>query len=137
MMLCVSAMNAKQEYIRNKKTILSVKCGTMPKTESASKAKVERNAVQWAGEHRRVLWLSAFLIFKSNYKLNKFTIMSAWTKQELESMLEDVITVLDLSESMLEKHGAISTPPAELVRLVMERKDNEIRMLKIGMKPIE
>ena len=63
--------------------------------------------------------------------------MLAWTKQELESMLEDVITVLDLSESMLEKHGAIATPPAELVRLVLAQKDNEIRMLKIGMKQIE
>ena len=63
--------------------------------------------------------------------------MSTWTKQQLESMLEDVITVLDLSGDMLEKHGPNATPPAELVRLVLEQKDKQIRMLKAGMKQIE
>ena len=52
-------------------------------------------------------------------------------------MLEDVITVLDLSGDMLEKHGPNATPPAELVRLVLEQKDKQIRMLKAGMKQIE
>ena len=63
--------------------------------------------------------------------------MSAWTKQQLESMLEDVVTVLDLSDDMLEKHGPAATEPAELVRLVLEQKDREIRNLKAGLKKIE
>ena len=63
--------------------------------------------------------------------------MSDYKKKELESMLEDVVTVLDLSDSMVEEHGTLATPPAELVRLVLDRKDREIRMLKAGMKAIE
>jgi len=51
-------------------------------------------------------------------------------------MLEDVVTVLDLSDSMIEKHGPIGTAPAELVRLVLEQKDKEIAMLKAGMVKI-
>ncbi len=62
--------------------------------------------------------------------------MSCWTKQELENMLEDVVNVLDLSDGMLEEHGPIGTPPAELVRLVLERKDREIAMLKRGFVSI-
>jgi len=52
-------------------------------------------------------------------------------------MLEDVVTVLDLSDDMLEKHGPAATEPAELVRLVLEQKDREIRNLKAGLKKIE
>ena len=58
--------------------------------------------------------------------------MSCWTKEELENMLEDVVNALDLSDSMIEKHGPLGTAPAELVRLVLDRKDQEIRMLKQG-----
>ena len=58
--------------------------------------------------------------------------MSCWTKPELEAMLEDVVTALDLSESMVAEHGPNGTAPAELVRLVLERKDKEIAMLKQG-----
>ena len=58
--------------------------------------------------------------------------MSRWTKEELENMLEDVVNELDLSDGMIEKHGPLGTAPAELVRLVLERKDMEIRMLKQG-----
>lgn len=58
--------------------------------------------------------------------------MSCWTKQELENMLEDVVNALDLSDSMIEKHGPLGTAPAELVRLVLEQKDLEIRALKHG-----
>lgn len=36
-----------------------------------------------------------------------------------------------------EKHGPLGTAPAELVRLVLEQKDKEIRMLKAGMVEIE
>jgi hypothetical protein len=59
--------------------------------------------------------------------------MSCWTKEQLEQMLEDVVNVLDLSEGMIGQHGPLGTPPAELVRLVIARKDREIAMLKVGM----
>lgn len=63
--------------------------------------------------------------------------MSRWTKEELDQMLEDVVNVLDLSDGMLEKHGPLGTPPAILVKEVLEHKDREIRMLKQGFIPIE
>lgn len=63
--------------------------------------------------------------------------MSCWTKQELENMLEDVVNELDLSQEMIEKHGQEGTAPATLVRLVLEEKDRQIRMLKLGMVQIE
>jgi hypothetical protein len=63
--------------------------------------------------------------------------MSCWTKPELENMLEDVVNELDLSEAMIEKHGQEGTAPAELVRLVLEQKDKQIRTLKACMKQIE
>ena len=52
-------------------------------------------------------------------------------------MLEDVVNELDLSESMIEEHGPQGTPPAELVRLVLERKDLKIRALKQGFNLID
>jgi len=52
-------------------------------------------------------------------------------------MLEDVVNELDLSDSMIGKHGPIGTAPAELVRLVLERKDMQIKALQSGMKLIE
>ncbi|WP_407498831.1 hypothetical protein [Elizabethkingia anophelis] len=61
----------------------------------------------------------------------------SYTTEELRSMLEDVVTVLDLSDDIIEKHGPLGTPPAELVRLVLEQKDKEIRMLKQGFVKIE
>lgn len=60
--------------------------------------------------------------------------MSEWTKPELENMLEDVVNELDLSELMIERHGPLGTPPAELVRLVLDQKDLEIKMLRRGFK---
>ena len=62
--------------------------------------------------------------------------MSKWNKQELENMLEDVVNELDLSDGMIEKHGPLGTSPAELVRLVLERIDLEIRALRKGFKVI-
>lgn len=62
--------------------------------------------------------------------------MTCWTKPELENMLEDVVNELNLSDSMIEKHGPLGTEPAELVRLVLEQKDLEIRALKQGFKSI-
>ena len=58
--------------------------------------------------------------------------MSRWNKEELENMLEDVVNELDLSDVMIEKHGQSGTAPSELVRLVLEQKDLEIRELKKG-----
>lgn len=58
--------------------------------------------------------------------------MTCWNKEQLENMLEDVINELDLSDGMIEQHGPLGTPPAELVRLVLERKDQEISMLRRG-----
>ena len=63
--------------------------------------------------------------------------MSCWTKPELDNMLEDVVNELNLSGAMIEKHGQEGTAPAELVRLVLEQKDKQIRMLKAGMKQID
>ena len=62
--------------------------------------------------------------------------MSCWTKEELENMLEDVVNELDLSDAIIEKHGQEGTTPAILVRLVLEQKDRQIKMLKLGMKQI-
>jgi len=59
--------------------------------------------------------------------------MSCWTKEELENMLEDVVNVLDLSESVIEKHGPAGTAPAKLVGAVLAQKDFEIRLLEIGI----
>ena len=63
--------------------------------------------------------------------------MSYWNKEQLENMLEDVVNELNLSEAMIEKHGQEGTAPATLVRLVLEEKDRQIRMLKLGMVQIE
>lgn len=62
--------------------------------------------------------------------------MSCWTKQELENMLEDVVNELDLSDGMIEEHGPHGTAPATLVRLVLDRKDKEIAMLRRGFVAI-
>lgn len=56
--------------------------------------------------------------------------MSCWNKVELENMLEDVINELELSEGMIEEHGPLGTPPARLVRLVLDSKDMEISALR-------
>ena len=58
--------------------------------------------------------------------------MTCWTRSELENMLEDVVNELDLSDGMIKKHGPLGTAPAELVRLILDRKDLEIRALKQG-----
>lgn len=58
--------------------------------------------------------------------------MSCWNKEQLENMLEDVVNELNLSEWMIERHGPLGTPPAELVRLVLEQKDMQIAALRQG-----
>ena len=58
--------------------------------------------------------------------------MSKWSKPELENMLEDVVNELDLSDGMIERHGPLGTAPADLVRIVLERKDTEIAALMAG-----
>ena len=62
--------------------------------------------------------------------------MSCWNKEQLENMLEDVVNALDLSDSMIEEHGPLGTAPAELVRLVLEQKDMQIKALHQGFKQI-
>ena len=59
--------------------------------------------------------------------------MSCWNKEQLENMLEDVVNVLDLSDAAIAEHGQHGTPPAELVRLVLEQKDATIRNLRAGL----
>ncbi len=59
--------------------------------------------------------------------------MSCWSKEQLEQMLEDVVNELSLSDAMIEQHGPMGTPPAELVRLVLQHKDKVIRNLRAGM----
>jgi len=49
-------------------------------------------------------------------------------------MLEDVVNELDLSDTMIDEHGPHGTAPSELVRLVLERKNLEISMLRQGFK---
>lgn len=63
--------------------------------------------------------------------------MSCWTKEQLENMLKDVVSTLDLSDGMIEEHGPLGTTPSELVKLVLHRKDMEIAMLKKGFVDIE
>ena len=62
--------------------------------------------------------------------------MSCWSKEELENMLFDVVSELDLSDAALEEHGPMGTPPAELVRLVLAQKDRQILLLSKGFKQI-
>jgi len=62
--------------------------------------------------------------------------MSYWSKEELENMLEDVVNELNLSDSIIEKHGPLGTPPAQLVKEVLEHKDRQIRMLRAGFKQV-
>lgn len=53
---------------------------------------------------------------------------------EYLNMLEDVVNELDLAEIAVEHHGQAGTPPAELVKLVLEAKDETIARLKAGLK---
>lgn len=63
--------------------------------------------------------------------------MSCYTKEQLDNMLEDVVNELNLSDAIIEKLGQEGTTPATLVRLVLEQKDKQIKILKLGMKQIE
>ena len=56
---------------------------------------------------------------------------------ELENMLEDVVNELDLSDLAMEQHGPMGTPPAELVKLVLDEKDLKIVALKAGLIVME
>ena len=58
--------------------------------------------------------------------------MTCHSKEQLEQMLFDVVNELDLSDGMLDEHGPLGTPPAALVRLVLERKDRQIAMIRAG-----
>ena len=52
---------------------------------------------------------------------------------EYRNKLEDVINELDLSDAVIADHGQLGTPPAELVRMVLQQKDATIRNLRAGM----
>ena len=56
--------------------------------------------------------------------------MRCYNKKELRQVLEDVINELELSDSMIEEHGPLGTPPAQLVRLVLKQKNRKIQMLR-------
>ena len=56
---------------------------------------------------------------------------------EYKNMLEDVVNELGLSGSAIEKHGPLGTPPAELVRLVLDEKDRVISALEGGIMVID
>jgi len=58
--------------------------------------------------------------------------MSTHTKEELENMLEDVVNELELADGMIEKFGQHGTPPAEMVRVILEEKDRKIQLLNLG-----
>lgn len=58
--------------------------------------------------------------------------MSTHTQEELENMLEDVVNELELSDGMMEKFGQHGTPPAEMVRVILEEKDRKIQLLNMG-----
>lgn len=60
--------------------------------------------------------------------------MSCWTKEQLEDLLYAVVDELDLSDTMIEKHGPMGTEPHILVREVLAMKDRQIQMLKLGLK---
>jgi len=62
--------------------------------------------------------------------------MTCWNKDQLEDMLFDVVDELNLSDTMIAEHGQHGTAPAILVRLVLEAKDREIKMLKQGFVSI-
>jgi len=47
-----------------------------------------------------------------------------------------VVDSLDLSDVAISKHGPLGTPPSELVKLVLEQKDFEIRSLRSGLQGI-
>lgn len=55
-----------------------------------------------------------------------------YTAAQLRGMLEDVVNELELSDKMIEKHGPLGTPPAQMVREVLEQKNLQITMLQRG-----
>lgn len=57
--------------------------------------------------------------------------------EEYRNLLEDVINELDLSENIIQEHGPLGTPPSVLVRLVLEEKNKQIKLLKQGFKAIK
>jgi len=80
---------------------------------------------------------SMFKVFElaawaGSLEYQKRSSMSAHTYEELRQMLFDVVDELDLSDGMLDEHGPLGTAPAKLVRLVLERKDRTIAMLRQG-----
>lgn len=63
--------------------------------------------------------------------------IGAAEKARLRSLLYDVVSELDLSDGMAEKHGPLGTEPAKLAREVLDRKDMEIQALRNGFVDVE
>lgn len=53
------------------------------------------------------------------------------------NLLEDVVNELSLSDSVIEEHGPWGTPPAKLVKLVLQEKDLRIQMLSAGFAEVK
>jgi phosphoenolpyruvate carboxylase len=52
--------------------------------------------------------------------------MTCWSNLELESMLEDVMRELDLSDPEIARLTNLGAPPAEIVRKALQQKDARI-----------
>ena len=57
--------------------------------------------------------------------------------ETMRNMLEDVVNELDLSEIAIKEHGQNGTPPAQIVKSVLEEKDRIISGLKAGIRVIK
>lgn len=96
-------------------------------------SEIHQRLTACAGETGENLTTAAERILDAGLQNKKYM----YTRDELRAMLEDVVSVLDLSDTAMETHGPAGTLPAELVRLVLEQKDKEIAYLKAGLKKIE
>lgn len=56
--------------------------------------------------------------------------------ERMRNLLEDVVNELSLSDFAIEEHGPRGTPPAELVKLVLEQKDMQIALLQRGFRDV-
>lgn len=92
------------------------------------RAKIKENTPTQSHESALMDFIDSGTVFE--YVLSH-PIKADYTPRDLISMLEDVVTALNLSDAMLEIHA-----PADLVRLVLEQKDLQIRALKAGMKDV-
>ena len=91
-----------------------------------------RNPWGWSSVEIREAQIEACDLLEKNTRADEPVKKADYSYDDLVGMLEDVVNELDLSESMLEKHGPMGSPPAQMVREVLDKKDLHIRMLKQG-----